>query len=251
MTAQTAIDDADENLSNQASTPPSGPPPALISSQLVGTTGSIAQASGSLSPLQNASSVEVASSTPDLFENNTALAQTQLTYQIEVSGPADTIVPLFVVADLNASGDLGGAPSTSSSFNASASLGIEGVDVSAIWSACGNSAAPSCLGDVSVNQSLGFHANSLYTVTETTLASAEEGGSASAFADPFFSIAADFAAEHPGFSIQVSPGVANARVDSGAPEPASWAMMILGLGGVGAALRRRRDGALLTLARRA
>lgn len=28
----------------------------------------------------------------------------------------------------------------------------------------------------------------------------------------------------------------------GVPEPASWAMMILGLGGVGAALRRRRVG---------
>lgn len=239
MSAQTMIDDAVDNLSNQSSGPPWQSSPGTVNSQLVGLTGSIAQASGSLSPLQNASGIQAAMSAPGLFQNDFAQAQTQLSYQFEVVGPADMIVPLSVMADLNASGSLPDNATSSSSFDAAAALMISGQDVSLDWSACANSAITSCIGDAPVNQVFDLHANTAYTVTETTLASAEEGGSATAFADPYFFLSANFSAEHPGYSVVVSPGVANAPV-AGVPEPATWAMLILGFAGVGAGVRRRR-----------
>jgi hypothetical protein len=47
----------------------------------------------------------------------------------------------------------------------------------------------------------------------------------------------------------IGPLVDNFRVESlGVPEPATWAMMILGFGVVGGALRRRRQGSVASAA---
>jgi hypothetical protein len=65
------------------------------------------------------------------------------------------------------------------------------------------------------------------------------GGSAFASADPFIGI--DPLDLNPDlYSIRLSDGVANGLPPSGAPEPAVWTLMILGLGAAGASLRARR-----------
>ena len=53
-------------------------------------------------------------------------------------------------------------------------------------------------------------------------------GSGTAFVDPMFSVPV-------GYTLVLSPGISN-----GVPEPATWAMMLCGFGGLGALARRRR-----------
>lgn len=65
-------------------------------------------------------------------------------------------------------------------------------------------------------------------------------GAVDAFIDPVFTIDPTFAASHPGLSLVVSQNAGNSPAASGAvPEPATWALMLIGFGGVGALLRRR------------
>jgi hypothetical protein len=58
-------------------------------------------------------------------------------------------------------------------------------------------------------------------------------GSFSASADPMITIDPTFLAQNPGYSLVFSPNLA-------VPEPASWALMLIGVGGLGAALRASR-----------
>jgi hypothetical protein len=74
---------------------------------------------------------------------------------------------------------------------------------------------------------------------------AGQSANASASADPYFFIDPAFLLDHPGFSLTISPGVENNPLDGGVPEPASWALMLTGVGALGIALRRRRANALL------
>lgn len=60
-----------------------------------------------------------------------------------------------------------------------------------------------------------------------------------AFADPVIS----FVGPHDGYSLVFSPGIGNG-VGGGVPEPATWAMMVVGFGALGAVLRRRSRSAL-------
>jgi hypothetical protein len=65
-------------------------------------------------------------------------------------------------------------------------------------------------------------------------------GLANVYADPFISIDTAFAAQHPGYTLSFSAGVSNLDGPGAVPEPASWALMIGGIGMAGAALRRRK-----------
>ncbi len=60
--------------------------------------------------------------------------------------------------------------------------------------------------------------------------------------DPFIQIDPAFLRTHPGYSLELSPGVLNTPPagGGGVPEPASWALMLTGFAGMGAALRARR-----------
>jgi len=64
-------------------------------------------------------------------------------------------------------------------------------------------------------------------------------GSSSGFVtvDPTFSIDPDFLAQNPGYSLEFSDGIGDSP---DAPEPATWATMLVGLGGLGAAIRLAR-----------
>jgi len=58
----------------------------------------------------------------------------------------------------------------------------------------------------------------------------------------------DVASFHPDGGALINTGRIGATIQGGVPEPASWALMILGFGGVGAALRSRRRPALAAAA---
>jgi len=59
--------------------------------------------------------------------------------------------------------------------------------------------------------------------------------------DPTFAIDPAFLAENPGYSLEFSNGVGNTPdPPSDTPEPATWATMLVGFGGLGALLRRSR-----------
>ncbi len=62
---------------------------------------------------------------------------------------------------------------------------------------------------------------------------------ASVFLDPIFSIDPTFLAAHPGAYLEVTPEIGNGLAAGGVPEPATWALMIMGFGLAGGALRRR------------
>ena len=70
--------------------------------------------------------------------------------------------------------------------------------------------------------------------------SAQDGGSASALADPYFFIDPIFSANHPGYSLSFSPFAGNVRPVANIPEPADLGAMMLGCGLAGAALRRSK-----------
>jgi hypothetical protein len=62
-------------------------------------------------------------------------------------------------------------------------------------------------------------------------------GTADVSIDPVFTIDPTFAAQ--GYSLVVSQNAGNRPAAGGVPEPAAWALMLVGFGGVGAVLRRR------------
>jgi hypothetical protein len=72
--------------------------------------------------------------------------------------------------------------------------------------------------------------------------------SATAYIDPTIMIDPIFAKTDPNylsdFKLSISDGIGNGLV-AGVPEPATWALMLLGFGGMGAALRRRRTSAAI------
>ena len=73
--------------------------------------------------------------------------------------------------------------------------------------------------------------------------------------DPTFTIDPAFLAENPGYSLEFSPGIGDTPVGeptavadpTAVPEPATWSMMLIGLGGLGAAIRIARHSHLFYL----
>ena len=99
-------------------------------------------------------------------------------------------------------------------------------------------------------QSSSFGSGAYLDVTETTNTpfevsiSAESENGGYAYADPLAVVDPNWAAAHPGagpISFVPTAGVINGLGVAAVPEPATWAMMMLGLFGAGAVLRRRRQ----------
>jgi hypothetical protein len=96
-------------------------------------------------------------------------------------------------------------------------------------------------------ETVSLQANALYTVTLNAYAEASQSGLngvsyGMAWVDPTFTIDPTFA-DAAKYRVQVSPGVGNGAT-SFTPEPGTWALMLLGFGSVGAALRNRRRAVL-------
>ena len=101
-----------------------------------------------------------------------------------------------------------------------------------------------CVGDqpssIRVQDSISIRVNGIISVGVGALTEAINLGAATAYADPYFYIDPDFLISHPGFSLQISPGIGNdpTPVFGAVPEPSSWVMLLTGFGLVGLASRR-------------
>lgn len=86
-----------------------------------------------------------------------------------------------------------------------------------------------------------IQANKIYSITLLVDGHTTNPDSGfSAFADPIFTLDPDFTA--PGDARFAFSQNLSAITSGGVPEPATWAMMLTGFGGLGAILRRRRSG---------
>jgi len=216
---------------------------------LVSSTGSIAGSDVQFAPSLFATSSARTNKSPiGPFLDNTASAQTMMQYGLEIQGPASALVPVNIAALLSTGGGIGDSVFAGpQSFSASADLSVSGTGLSVQWLTCASAAFSSAnLCDpgvdslLNIDQTLNLQSNTVYTISEGTVVAAAEGGDAEAYAQQFFSIETGFAEDNPEYTLIVSDGVANIMPPSGAPEPATWVMMLVGFGGLGAAMRARR-----------
>jgi hypothetical protein len=183
-------------------------------------------------------------------------AQGILKYDFAVTGPQNLVVPIHMLANLHATASvdaptvvIGGQVTNTVAFSF-ATLGLFGSSVNKNWEACakaGAGANPLACGlnptDQAISDLFSITANQGVEVTESAYAGGNSSGDATASADPIFFIDPDFLSTHPGYELVFSPGVGNLAPGGpgdGVPEPATWAMMLLGFAGLGAAMRTRR-----------
>ncbi len=152
----------------------------------------------------------------------------ELRYFYTISGAAGTVVPLIAYTSLGASQ----TPGTYSYASASIDFFGQNQDSGYLHADRYSGAAQSFSGALTgVEGSVWLRAD----------AGIDNGGSASAFADPTIIIDPAFAATDPGylshFRLSFSPGVINSA--GAVPEPAAWVLLLAGFGFVGTAVRRR------------
>jgi hypothetical protein len=193
---------------------------------------------------------------------NFIIGSSRLSYSFVLNGAAGTQVPVHLDAFANTSGAANSGPVVvGSGFDATSFVHIienpatncdltcKVGNVFLLQSVTNNnlfSSLPtptlSGSGLVSFNGDLSLDANTVYRVDLFAIGLAQGNEHASARADPYFYIEPDFLATHPGYSLDFSAGVGNSpiHVPTTVPEASTWAMMIMGLGGIGAVARRRR-----------
>lgn len=178
----------------------------------------------------------------DLGSGNAVSTRAALDYWLRIDGPAyDGTIPVFYSSDLSVSAD-------HTPDNASAEFILQSYNTypggSPFQNLTNQSWGVSVSGDSSGVQvtdarritgvfQLGF--GDLLAAGIVADVSSQNGGQASAFADPYFYIDPKFAAANPGYSLVLSPFAGNDPI--GVPEPASWAIMLMGFAGLGAVLR--------------
>ena len=171
----------------------------------------------------------------NVFNGNGSL-ESSIVYSFGLSGaPAGVVVPMFVSFTLLTSS--AGGPAFQDDASARFVLNNGAFDVINLFSSSSDPLAhPNFTG------TLGFNllSDAVGRVSLQIDVRAIGGGVADAFVDPYIFIDPDFLARHPEYSVAVSAGIGNAAPGGGTvPEPASWALMVLGFGALGAALRRR------------
>jgi len=167
-----------------------------------------------------------------------------LGYSVRIGGSGYTgVVPIHLIASLAVSAT--GNSSTNVAVG-DANLYVSSNAGSSHWRAalCTSGCVGAQPSNVSIDTIVNARVGEIITITESVSTEAINGGSASAYADPYLYIDQAFLADHPTFSLQFSPFVGNDPAASTAPEPASWAMMVGGFGMMGAAMRRRRRAAI-------
>ena len=174
-------------------------------------------------------------------------AQGVAKYYFGVSGPLDIIVPIHMLASLHAVTSVGASP-FGPAANAQANLGLVGSGLFRHWGICASALVGGCgpsTQDLSISDTFSIMTNRSFEVTESAYVAGRHTGVATATADPYFFIDADFLTLHPDYKLLFSPGVGNkAPGGGGVPEPATWALMLTGFAAVGSLLRnsRRRNG---------
>jgi hypothetical protein len=176
-----------------------------------------------------------------------------IVYFGEVAGSLTTPIPLSIVGRLSATygGSSVAGETSSGAGDASMAWGIEGSSYSVqnvrfdpvLGSAEACLAANPCTSVlpqvVSINSVFNVDANQIFEVAIQVDARAGDDAFASASADPIISILADFLAEHPGLSLELSANVTQPGSGGSIPEPSTWAMLLLGFTGLGFAGYRK------------
>ena len=166
-----------------------------------------------------------------------------LTYYFEVTGGAGVVqVPIIILTNMSTSfiGDAGADAEIA--VDADYLDSPENAIFRASQTVCANSEDNACTG-FSASFSGALHLTALSGVAGRVLmsvsASGVNGGIADAYADPLIEIDPSFA-DAGLYKVIPSDGVGNVLPNTGVPEPASWALMLVGFGMAGAALQRPR-----------
>jgi hypothetical protein len=217
---------------------------AINRTSSTGTTGGGVTMYVSLSPTGG---VALTGDTVVGLDNVTTSGSASIIYDLEIVGPANTLATVDLLAHLQTSALALDDFDHLSVGTASASLVIQIPGQSTlIYQACAHGTGSSCTSPSELSIDAAFQAptNQIIRVTEAVGVSASGDPSAAhALADPMFSLDSDFLGANPGadFELFVTPGVPNVEGgEPGVPEPATWALMILGLGAAGGAFRERR-----------
>ena len=184
-----------------------------------------------------------------IFPNNSSTGATASSdYYFTIDGPADLEVPVLVQARIissftadTATADWALSGSVEVGVGESTADGQIGLNICSFGSVCGLSqisANPAVLDRV-----VDFSSNGLTEVEmQAGIIEGSNPGdqySGSLTVDPLFTIDPTFLAANPGYSLSFSAGVGDSLA-SGIPEPATWAMMLLGIGSAGLTMRSRR-----------
>jgi hypothetical protein len=173
-----------------------------------------------------------------MAETSNAGAAATLYYSFEIAGPDGNVSATISATGSTSYGAAGGEGIAFLSITSPSGLLVSD-------SACAGNDPTMCPpgegSTIALDQSFSLVANQYYAVYLSIAADADvyqsdaytgSQASASAYIDPYIMIDPGYAA----YSLSVTPGIGNA---SPAPEPAAWAMMVLGFGVIGAATRRR------------
>ena len=181
-----------------------------------------------------------------------AQVQAGVSYGISVLGAPNVFVPITIGSYVSATATNTGVPARGTEITSSASLVVRGQGVmynkqcvayqfASVPGGCTeavNTFVGSPVANSSTSSAIYLLSGSLYTVTLMASASSAEFGSADAFVDPVFTIDPAFATS---FSLVGVPDGSSGGATSAVPEPATWAMMILGMAAVGFAIRRQQQ----------
>ena len=176
-------------------------------------------------------------------KNEWVYAESSVDYYFAVSGPGALSVPVSINYTLSVGSSSNNSMRDRVEFWPSPNMSY----TSEISASCGGGQCYNPLDPKAASYQWSYTYSGVYTFdmipgdyTELYIyagASAIPGtGSAHASVDPVVTIDPTWLKEHPGYSLEFSPGVGNGAI----PEPATWTMMILGAGLVGAGVRWRR-----------
>lgn len=179
----------------------------------------------------------------NVYVNSTADA----TFEFRIDGPSGPPVPIVFIANSSTtagSSSVSGFNNNTSQSSALFNVDLEGTPVLSLFSQ--NSSSGSGTPGFTFTGVRDLAPNTVYEVVEQADAQvnvvSSDPGSATAGADfdPYFYIDPTFANASL-YSIEIAPGIGNSAPSlSGVPEPATWALMFAGFGGVGGAMRMGR-----------
>lgn len=206
----------------------------------------ISYSSPSVSVSGNPQGQPAVSASATAASDTIANGRAALAYFVFVSGPDPALsVPIFFSSNLSASA--GGNTATAvaalqiEEFNASPDMSnsyLGEIYNTSVVAQTGSSIYGNS-NNVALADSLmvptGFYLGSVISAEVET----QYGSTATASADPYFYIDPTFLAAHPDYTLSFSPFVGNDAPISAVPEPASWALMLLGFGAMGVRMHRR------------